>query len=204
MVVQLVQEAVVKVLSLRQATVLKIKKNNLQYKNLIYLFIFLFSLSVSGQKTLAKLLKKHNTESVAYTSVDRLSKSIRKVFDSTQSDSNTILLDARELKEYKVSHIKNAIHVGYDKFNLKETTSKLTNKNATIVVYCSIGIRSEDIAEKLQKAGYKNVFNLFGGIFEWKNKQNTVVDSLNNPTEKVHTFSKEWSTWLKKGIRVYE
>ena len=165
--------------------------------------IFLFSLSISGQKSLTKLLKKHNTESVVYAYVDRLSKSIRKPFDSAQGD-NTILLDARELKEYKVSHIKNAIHVGYDKFDLKQTTSKLPNKNATIVVYCSIGIRSEDIAEKLQKAGYKNVFNLFGGIFEWKNKQNTVMDSLNNPTEKVHTFSKEWSTWLKKGVKVYE
>ena len=87
---------------------------------------------------------------------------------------------------------------------LKETSSKLIDKNATIIVYCSVGIRSEDIAEKLQKAGYKNVFNLFGGIFEWKNKQNTVVDSTNNPTEKVHTFSKEWSKWLKKGIKVYE
>jgi rhodanese-related sulfurtransferase len=113
-------------------------------------------------------------------------------------------LDARELKEYKVSHLKNAIHVGYDHFNLKETTAKLTNKKAAIIVYCSIGIRSEDIAEKLQNAGYKNVYNLFGGIFEWKNKQHIVVDSLNNPTEKVHTFNKEWSTWLKKGIKIYE
>ena len=80
----------------------------------------------------------------------------------------------------------------------------MADKNATIIVYCSVGIRSEDIAEKLQKAGYKNVFNLFGGIFEWKNKQNVVVDTNNNPTEKVHTFSKEWSKWLKKGIKVYE
>lgn len=160
-------------------------------KKLIYIYVFLFSLSISGQKSLSKLLKKYNTESVPYISVK-------------ETNSNLILLDARESKEYKVSHIKNAIHVGYDEFNLKKTTSKLKDKNATIVVYCSVGIRSEDIAEKLQKAGYKNVYNLFGGIFEWKNKQHIVVDSLNNPTEKVHTFNKEWSTWLKKGIKIYE
>lgn len=162
-------------------------------KKLIYITVFLFSLSVSGQKSLAKLLKKYNTESVPYASVKM-----------TKSNPNFILLDARELKEYKVSHIKNAIHVGYDEFNLKETTAKLTDKNATIVVYCSVGIRSEDVAEKLQKAGYTNVYNLFGGIFEWKNKNNTVVDSKNNPTEQVHTFNKAWSKWLKKGIKVYE
>jgi len=172
-------------------------------KKLIYIVVLLFSISLSGQ-SLKKLLKKYNTESVAYISIDNLSKLIKRPFDSAQGDNNIVLLDSRELKEYKVSHLKNAIHVGYDKFNLKETTSKLADKNATIVVYCSIGIRSEDIAEKLQKAGYKNVFNLFGGIFEWKNKQNIVVDSLNNPTEKIHTFNKEWSKWLKKGVKVYK
>ena len=140
---------------------------------------------------MTKLLKKYNTESVAYISTEKIK-------------SNFVLLDARELKEYNISHIKNAIHVGYDHFNLGNTTLKLTDKNATIVVYCSVGIRSEDIAEKLQKAGYKNIFNLFGGIFEWKNKENMVVDLSNNSTEKVHTFSKEWSKWLKKGIKVYE
>ncbi len=172
-------------------------------KKLIYIVVLLFSISLSGQ-SLKKLLKKYNTESVAYISIDNLSKLIKRPFDSAQGDNNIVLLDSRELKEYKVSHLKNAIHVGYDKFNLKETTSKLADKNATIVVYCSIGIRSEDIAEKLQKAGYKNVFNLFGGIFEWKNKQNIVVDSLNNSTEKTHTFNKEWSKWLKKGVKVYK
>ena len=159
----------------------------------IFLLILLISFNSFSQKSLKKLLKKYNTESVKYAYIDK-----------TKVNSNVVLLDARELKEFKVSHIKNAIHVGYDNFNLKETTSKLADKNATIIVYCSVGIRSEDIAEKLQKAGYKNVFNLFGGIFEWKNKQNVVVDTNNNPTEKVHTFSKEWSKWLKKGIKVYE
>ena len=124
-------------------------------KNFIYIFAFLFSLSVSGQKSLTKLLKKYNTESVPYASIKM-----------TKSNPDFILLDARELKEYKVSHIKNAIHVGYDKFNLKETTSKLSDKNATIVVYCSVGIRSEDIAEKLQKAGYTNVISHRSGETE--------------------------------------
>ncbi len=162
-------------------------------KNLIYIFAFLFSFSVSGQ-TLKTLLKQYNTESVAYIFVDSLE----------SISANVILLDAREQKEYDVSHIKNAILIGYDHFNLEKTVSKLTNKNDTIIVYCSVGIRSEDIAEKLKTAGYKNVFNLYGGIFEWKNQQNIVVDSSEKPTEKVHTFSKEWSKWLKKGIRIYE
>ncbi|MEN8818965.1 MAG: rhodanese-like domain-containing protein, partial [Polaribacter sp.] len=53
-------------------------------------------------------------------------------------------------------------------------------------------------------AGYTNVLNLYGGIFEWKNKGNLVFDSNGNATEKIHVFSKEWSKWLLKGKKVYE
>jgi rSAM/selenodomain-associated transferase 1 len=49
----------------------------------------------------------------------------------------------------------------------------------------------------------ENVFNLYGGIFEWKNNNLPVLDTLENNTEKVHAFNKDWSKWLKKGRKVY-
>ena len=70
-------------------------------------------------------------------------------------------------------------------------------------MYCSLGIRSETVAHKLMQEGYTNVYNLYGGIFEWKNANFKVVDTLGNPTEKVHTFNKSWSKWLQKGKKVY-
>ena len=118
--------------------------------------------------------------------------------------TDAILLDAREEKEYEVSHLENAICVGYDKFKLKETIARLPDdKDAKIVEYCSLGIRSETVAHKLIEAGYTNVYNLYGGIFEWKNADFQVVDTLGKSTEKVHTFNKDWSKWLKKGKKVY-
>jgi rhodanese-related sulfurtransferase len=162
-------------------------------KNIVF-FIFLLSINSFSQKNLQQLLKKYNTESVPYISVSEL-----------QKEKEVILLDAREPKEFEVSHLKNAVCVGYDFFNLENTLKKLPkDKNTKIVVYCSLGIRSEDIAEKLQKEGYTNVFNLYGGIFEWKNQGNTIVNLQNNPTEKVHAFNKEWSKWLHKGEKIYE
>lgn len=71
------------------------------------------------------------------------------------------------------------------------------------MVYCSIGVRSEQIGEQLKQVGYSNIKNLYGGIFEWKNTGNTVVDSLDNPTEKVHAFTKTWGKLLRKGNKVY-
>ncbi|CAL2102451.1 Rhodanese [Tenacibaculum sp. 190130A14a] len=162
-------------------------------KNIVF-FLLLISLNSFSQKNLNQLLKKYNTESVPYISITEL-----------QNENNVILLDAREPKEFEISHLKNAICVGYDFFNLEKTLKKLPqNKNTKIVVYCSLGIRSEDIAEKLQKQGYTNIFNLYGGIFEWKNQNNTLVNKENKPTEKVHTFNKEWSKWLYKGEKIYE
>ncbi len=163
-------------------------------KFLFLIFCVFASIPSFSQKKLAKLLKQQNTESIPYISVDSL----------RQIQNEVVLLDSREEREFKTSHLKDAICVGYDSFNLKKTVAKLPNKNTNIVVYCSLGIRSEDIAEKLKKAGYKNVLNLYGGIFEWKNNDLEVVNVNEKPTDSVHTFSKEWSKWLKKGLKVYE
>lgn len=146
------------------------------------------------QKKLDKLLKKHNSENIPYIYVEEL---------KSQPD-DIILLDARELKEYETSHLKDAIFTGYDYFNLDATSQKIPNKDSKIVVYCSLGIRSEDIAEKLKKVGYKNVFNLYGGIFEWKNNDQKVFNLKEQETDSVHTFNKDWSKWLTKGTKVYE
>lgn len=121
-----------------------------------------------------------------------------------QAKDNFILLDARESKEFNVSHIKGSIHVGYDHFDSKKVTALLKDKNATIIVYCSIGVRSEKIGERLLKLGYKNVFNLYGGIFEWKHQGGKVVNNQNKETDEIHTFNKEWSVYLTKGKKVYE
>lgn len=45
--------------------------------------------------------------------------------------------------------------------------------------------------------------NLYGGIFEWKNKEYPVIDSTGRETENVHTFSKMWSKYLNAGNPVY-
>lgn len=161
----------------------------------LFILFFLISSAITGQDKLDKLLRKWNHRNVPYISVETLA----------LTKTMVILLDAREKEEFNVSHLKNAIYVGYNNFKLKETLIKLPkDKSAKIVVYCSLGIRSETIAYKLIQGGYTNIFNLYGGIFEWKNNNFKVMDTLGNETEKVHTFRKDWSTWLNKGEKNYE
>ncbi|MGB0895891.1 MAG: rhodanese-like domain-containing protein [Flavobacteriaceae bacterium] len=122
--------------------------------------------------------------------------------DLLNNYDNYTILDTREIDEYNTSHLKNAIHIGYNHFNSDKTTSTL-NTNQPVVVYCSVGYRSEKIAEKLHKKGY-TVYNLYGGIFNWKNEKNTVVDSSGQKTNNVHCYNKEWSKWLTNGVKIYE
>lgn len=112
-----------------------------------------------------------------------------------------IFLDARAKKEFDVSHLKGARFVGYDDFDL--TAVKDIPKDKKVVVYCSIGYRSEKIAEQLIAAGYSDVSNLFGGVFEWKNQGHEVYNTAGE-TEQVHAFDKTWGIWLRKGEKVYD
>lgn len=148
--------------------------------------------NVSCQTTIEGTLKKHNKGTVPYIMADEL-----------QKNFNFIILDTRKKEEYSVSHLKDALWVGYKKFDINKVSKKIENKNTPIVVYCSVGVRSEDIGEKLINAGYTNVHNLYGGIFEWKEKGNIVVDTTGVETQKVHVYSKQWGQLLTNAVKVY-
>jgi rhodanese-related sulfurtransferase len=120
------------------------------------------------------------------------------------SSEELIFLDAREQKEYQVSHIPKALWVGYKNFDLNRVTRQLKNKEQKIVVYCSIGVRSEDIAEQLMQHGYANVFNLYGGIFAWFNEKQPVYNADEKPTNRIHAYSERWGTYLNRGIKIYD
>jgi len=110
------------------------------------------------------------------------------------------VLDAREMAEHEVSHLQNAIWVGHETFTLK-SVAKL-DKNKPVLIYCTVGARSEEIGKTLQKEGFTRVYNLYGGIVHWVNEGRPVF-AKGKPTQKVHTYSKPWSVWLTKGEKVY-
>ncbi len=114
---------------------------------------------------------------------------------------NAIFLDAREKKEFEVSHLKDAKWVGFETFTLKNMPK--IPKDRPIVVYCSIGVRSGKIAEKLLEAGYKNVYNFNGSIFEWVNQGNPVYDQSGKITSKIHVYDSKWGVWCNKGEKIY-
>jgi len=149
---------------------------------------------VHGQSKIQVILDEYNTGEVAYVQPYELKTALE----------NVIILDTRSYEEYKISHINEAIYVGYDDFKISDFKNQFPDKQQHYVVYCSIGVRSEDVGLQLKAAGYENVQNLFGGIFEWKNHNYPVFDLQNKVTDSIHAYSKKWGAYLKRGIKVYE
>ena len=164
------------------------------HKSIIVLFLMVVSTSNYGQvknKSFNFLLKTILTNKVKRVSVE----------DVAKSTVNYTFLDAREVNEYNVSHLKNSVFVGYNNFSMDGL--KDIPKDRPIIVYCSVGKRSENIAAKLKENGYNNVSNLYGGIFEWVNEDHPVYDLQNKQTMNVHAYNKLWGRFIDKGNKVY-
>lgn len=106
-----------------------------------------------------------------------------------------VILDAREKSEYEVSHIPNAIYVGYDDPELE--TIESIDKGKKLLFYCSIGYRSEKIGEKAKELGFTEVYNLYGSIFEWANKGYEMENANDEKTNKVHAYNRIWGRWIQ-------
>ena len=114
-----------------------------------------------------------------------------------QGDSVT-LLDVRSTEEFAVSQLKGAVSVPTDKAVLKQVETH--QKDALIVVYCSVGLRSAVTAQALQKRGYRNVFNLEGSLFEWANTGLPVYRG-DMKVDRVHPFDRKWGELLNASLR---
>lgn len=114
--------------------------------------------------------------------------------------NEVFIFDTREREEYEVSHIPGAKFLGFKTFDPNQLEG--LSKDSKIVLYCSIGYRSEKIGEKLKRLGYANVYNLYGSLFEWANQGNTLVDGNGRPTNKIHTYNEAWSQWVEEYGRV--
>ena len=122
--------------------------------------------------------------------------------EALKIEKSAIFIDTREYNEYKISHIQNALLLGFNKPNWN-ILDKIP-KNKAIIVYCSVGARSQNIGIKLKKRGFKNVRNLYGGFFQWSNEGHKMVDIKNNETKQIHGYSPDWGKWISKGNVTYK
>jgi UPF0176 protein len=93
-----------------------------------------------------------------------------KEFNTLANDPNTLIVDMRNHYESEVGHFKNAICPDVDTFReelqVAEDLMK-DQKNKNLLMYCTGGIRCEKASAWMKHQGFKNVFQLDGGIIEY-------------------------------------
>lgn len=113
--------------------------------------------------------------------------------------SQPLLLDARKPEEYAVSHLQGAQQIDPKAPDLSSLTA--IAQDQPIVVYCSVGYRSARVAEQLQQAGFTQVSNLEGSIFQWANAGYPIWQG-DRPTDRVHPYDRFWGLLLASKYRL--
>ncbi len=82
------------------------------------------------------------------------------------------LIDVRTPEEFKESRLPDAVNFAVNDENFAQKISQL-DKNQPVFLYCRSGKRSIKAAQILEKLGFTTIYNLEGGILEWKEKGKT-------------------------------
>ena len=108
------------------------------------LFVLLLtSLSLHSQNTI---------ESISYAD-----------YLNIDNSNDFIVIDVRTAEEHKIKRIKNSININFydEKFI---DLFKIYDKDENILIYCRSGRRSFEAVKNLSKKGFKNIYDLKGGI----------------------------------------
>lgn len=113
-----------------------------------------------------------------------------------------VLLDVREEAEFAVGHLPGAVRVDPDaKADAVLGLVQREGECAQLVVYCSVGVRSSILAERvrgaLTQAGCPVPQNLRGGVFAWHNEGRALEDA-SGATAFVHPYDRQWGKLLAR------
>ena len=109
-----------------------------------------------------------------------------------------VLLDVRTPEEWSVSHLPGARRV--EPNASVESVAGDLPKETPIVTYCAVGYRSGEMADRLRAAGFINVRNLEGSIFQWANEHRPLVRE-HERVSVVHPYNTFWGRLLNDDVR---
>ncbi len=151
---------------------------------------------ISLDEVKAETRRRH--PNISHVSPDEVAKWMR----DESADGQPLLLDVREAEEFNVSHLKGAVRIqpGTKAGDLIDGELKDIGRDRRIVLYCSVGARSAAAAQRLMDAGFTNVHNMNGSIFQWANEGRPIYRG-SEAASKVHPYDKHWGRYLKPELR---
>lgn len=88
--------------------------------------------------------------------------------------ANQTIIDIRTPQEYRQGHIDGAVNINYYDSNFMEQIAKY-DKNQPIFIYCRSGNRTSPASRKMADFGFKEIYDLDGGILYWLKNNNETV-----------------------------
>lgn len=128
-------------------------------KTKLILFLSLFMLSMGAFSQVAE------KDSIQVVSIEK--------FEKMMSKKKNMLVDVRTPEEVSEGQIAGALNINFLGENFSNEIHNL-NKNKTYLLYCRSGSRTRKAADQMQKAGFKKVYMLEGGINAWKEAGNPI------------------------------
>ncbi len=98
--------------------------------------------------------------------------------EKLKTTQNPQLLDVRTPEEFASEHIDNATNVNWNGADF-ETKAATYDKSKPVFVYCKVAGRSAQAANKLAEMGFKEIYNLEGGIMKWN------ASGMSKPSDKI-------------------
>ena len=87
--------------------------------------------------------------------------------EKLKATPNAVLLDVRTEEEFAKEYIEGALLADWNGNDFQRRIDAI-DKDAPVFVYCLSGGRSSSAAAAMRKQGYKEVYELQGGILKWK------------------------------------
>ncbi len=87
--------------------------------------------------------------------------------EKLRNTPSSVLIDVRTPEEYSKGHLQNSKNFDWNGDDFQNQTSKL-EKGMPVFIYCLSGKRSAAAASKMRTDGFKEVYELNGGIMKWR------------------------------------
>ena len=96
------------------------------------------------------------------------------LIQENQGNADFTIIDVRTPEEFEAGYIENAILININGADFQDKISQL-DKSKTYLVYCRSGNRSRRAVDAMQELGFKEVYNMLGGISQWEAEGFAVV-----------------------------
>jgi rhodanese-related sulfurtransferase len=116
------------------------------------------------------LLVGCSTSTTGATSMDVLE------FSKKITESGVVILDVRTPGEFAEGYIEGARMIDFQGGSFETEIASL-DKDVTYAVYCRSGNRSGQAVKIMQDAGFRNLYNLEGGVIDWANQGMPLVNN---------------------------